>query len=219
MAEHRSPLATDDPAEHPPLLRLLARALQLWLRQQCDDVQSLEIELQGSTRELLRGRLAGVRVQASGVSYRQLELALVDLQVGELQLHLGRLWRGQPLQLPQQIPITGLVSFTPEALTRSLLQPQWQALADDLAEQLLGVTPLVGLKIHGDRLVFQAQGVGSSTPLEVETTLCAEAGSVRISTAAGGLDSLLPMDPAIRVERAAIEAGLLVLEGSATVTT
>jgi hypothetical protein len=181
-------------------------------------VQSLEIELQGSSRELLRGRLAGVRVQASGVSYRQLELALVDLQVGELQLQLGRLWRGQ-LQLPQQIPITGLVSFTPEALSRSLLQPQWQTLADDLAEQLLGVTPLVGLQVRGDRLVFQAQGVGSSTPLELETRVCAEAGSVRISTAAGGLDTLLPMDPTITVQRAAIEAGLLVLEGNATVTT
>jgi hypothetical protein len=218
MAEHCSPLATDDPPEQPPLLRLLARALQLWLRQQCDDVQSLEIELQGSTRELLRGRLAGVRVQASGVSYRQLELALVDLQVGELQLQLGRLWRGQ-LQLPQQIPITGLVSFTPEALSRSLLQPQWHALADDLADLLLGVTPLVGLQMRGDRLVFQAQGVGSSTPLELETTLCAEAGSVRIRSAAGGRDALLPMDPSITVQRAAIEAGLLVLEGRATVTT
>jgi hypothetical protein len=219
MAEHPSPRTTDDSAAGQPLLKLLARALQLWLRQQCDGAQNLEIELQGSTRELLRGRLAGVRVQASGVSYRQLELALVDLQVGELQLQVGRLWRGQPLQLPRQIPITGLVSFTPEALGRSLLQPQWQALADDLAEQLLGVTPLVGLQMRGDRLVFQAQGVGSSTPLELETTLCAEDGTVRISTAAGGLDTLLPMDPAIRVQRAAIEAGLLVLEGSATVTT
>jgi hypothetical protein len=67
--------------------------------------------------------------------------------------------------------------------------------------------------------VFQAQGVGSSTPLELETTLLAEDGGVRISATAGGNDALLPLGPAITVERAAIEAGLVVLEGSATVIT
>ncbi|MFM7513579.1 MAG: DUF2993 domain-containing protein [Cyanobium sp.] len=202
-----------------PLLKLLSKALELWLRQQCEVVQCLEIELLGSGRELLRGRLAGVRVQARGVTYQQLELALVDLRVGDLQLQLGQLWRGQPLQLPLEIAITGLVGLTPEALSRSLLQPQWQALADELAEQLLGVSPLVGLRIRDQHLVFQAQGVGSSTPLELETTLLAEDGGVRISASAGGNDALLPMGPAITVERAAIEAGLVVLEGSATVIT
>jgi hypothetical protein len=219
MVEHRSAQPASDAADRQPLLQLLARALELWLRQHCDAVQNLEIQLQGSTRELLQGRLAGVRVQARGVRYRQLELELVDLQVGELQLQLGRLWLGQLPQLPQQIPITGLVGFTPEALSRSLRQPQWQALADQLAEQLLGITPLLAVQMRGNRLVFQAQGLGRSEPLELETTLCAEAGSVRISAAAGGIDSLLPMAPSITVERAAIEAGLLVLEGSAVVTT
>jgi hypothetical protein len=202
-----------------PLLRLLARALELWLRQQCDAVQSLEIELLGSGRELLRGRLAGVRVRARSVRYHQLELALVDLQVGDLQLQLGQLWRGQPLQLPPQIPITGLVSFTPEGLSRSLLQPPWQAMADVLAEQLLGVSPMVGLQIREQHLVLQAQGLGHSAPLELEAWLSAASGGVRISAASGGIDSLLPMAPTITLQRAAIEAGLVVLEGSATVIT
>ena len=203
----------------PPALQLLARALRLWLRQQCDGAQSLEIELLGTTGQLLRGRLAGVRVRARGVSYQQLELALVDLQVGELQLSLGPLWRGQPLQLPPRIPITGMVSFTPEALSRSLLRVQWQSLADQLAERLLGVSPLLGLRIRDQHLVFRAQGLGHSTPLELDTTISAEAGSVRIRAAAGDLAALLPMDPSITVERAAVEAGMVVLEGSATVTT
>ena len=111
------------------------------------------------------------------------------------------------------------MGFTPEALSRSLLEPQWQSLADGLAEQLLGVTPVVGLRIREQRLVFQAQGVGSSEPLELDTTLRAELGHLRISAATGGSDALLAMAPAISVERAAIKAGMVVLEGSATVIT
>lgn len=201
-----------------PLLKLLSKALELWLRQQCEAVQSLEIELLGSGRELLRGRLAGVRVQARGVRYQRLELALVDLQVAALQLQLGQLWRGQPLQLPAEIPITGLVGFTPEALSRSLLEPRWQSLADGLAEQLLGVSPVLGLRIQGQQLVFQARGVGRSEPIELATSLRAEQGDLRISAAGGG-EALLVLAPAIAVQRATIEAGMVVLEGSARVIT
>ena len=206
-------------AERQPLLQLLARALQLWLRQQCEAVQTLEIQLLGSTREVLGGRLEGVQVRARGVGYRQLELSLVELQVGAVQLQLGRLWRGGPLQLPQHVAITGLVGFTPEALSKSLLQPQWQPLADQLAEQLLGISPLVGLQIRGDRLVFQAQALGSGQPVELETTIQAEAGGLRIRAAGGGIDTLLPMDPSIQLQRATLEAGMLILDGSALVTT
>jgi len=47
-------------ASHPegggPVLRLLARGLELWLRQQCDSIGHLEIQLSGSAAALLRGR-------------------------------------------------------------------------------------------------------------------------------------------------------------------
>lgn len=200
-----------------PVLQLLAAGLQLWVRQQCESVESLEIQLQGSALQLLRGRLEGVRLFARGVSYRNLRLELVELSSAGLQVQMGNLWRGQPVQLQQSFQISGLVSFTPEGLSQSLAQPQWRPLADQLAEELLGIAPLVRLAIRGDRLVFTAQAVGEPRPVELETTLQASAGSVLITAAEGAVSSLLPMDPAVEVERAVLEAGMVVLEGNATV--
>jgi hypothetical protein len=201
-----------------PVLQLLAAGLQLWVRQQCEGVESLEVLLEGSALQLLRGRLEGVRVMARGVRYRKLQLELVELTSSGLQIQMGNLWRGRPLQLQQAFRISGLVSFTPEGLSRSLAQPEWRPLADQLAEELLGIAPLVKLAIRGDRLVFTAQAVGEARPVELETTLEASAGSVLISAAAGAVSCLLPMDQAIQVDRATLEAGMVVLEGSASVT-
>lgn len=200
-----------------PVLQLLAAGLQLWVRQQCESVESLEIQLQGSALQLLRGRLEGVRLFARGVSYRNLRLELVELSSASLQVQMGNLWRGQPVQLQQSFRISGLVSFTPEGLSQSLAQPQWRPLADQLAEELLGIAPLVRLGIRGDRLVFTAQAVGEPRPVELETTLQASAGSVLITAAEGAVSCLLPMDPAVAVERAVLEASMVVLEGNATV--
>ena len=201
-----------------PVLQLLAAGLQLWVRQQCESVESLEVQLEGSALQLLRGRLEGVRMMARGVRYRKLQLELVELTSSGLQIQMGNLWRGQPLQLQQAFRISGLVSFTPEGLSRSLAQPEWRPLADQLAEELLGIAPLVKLAIRGDRLVFTAQAVGEARPVELETTLEASTGSVLISAAAGAVSCLLPMDPAIQVDRATLEAGMVVLEGSANVS-
>lgn len=200
-----------------PVLQLLAAGLQLWVRQQCESVESMEIQLQGSALQLLRGRLEGVRLFARRVSYRNLRLELVELSSASLQVQMGNLWRGQPVQLQQSFRISGLVSFTPEGLSQSLAQPQWRPLADQLAEELLGIAPLVRLAIRGDRLVFTAQAVGEPRPVELETTLQASAGSVLITAAEGAVSCLLPMDPAVDVERAVLEAGMVVLEGNATV--
>ena len=215
-------MSESSPQEIPaggPILQLLAGALQLWVRRQCQAVQSLEIQLQGSALNLLQGRLAGVRLLARGVTYRDLQLELVELNSGALQVQVGHLWRGQPLQLPRAFAITGLVSFTPEGLSRSLAQPAWRWLADQLAEDLLGVTPLVAVEIRRDQLVFKAQGVAQLPAAELETSISAHAGGVRICAGGGTIESLLPLDPTIRVDRAVLEAGMLVLEGQAQVTT
>ena len=100
-------ISGDTPNANPsrPVMQLLARGLQLWVRQQCQSIDSLEIRLEGSPLQLLRGRLAGVRLLARRVVYQQFHLELVELASGPIQVHVGNLLRGQPLQLEQAFQI------------------------------------------------------------------------------------------------------------------
>ncbi len=201
-----------------PVLRLLSGALQLWLRQQCERADSLEIALQGSAWSLLRGRLAGVRVRARGVRYQNLQLELVDLTSGPLRIQMGNLWQRKALELQHAFTIRGLVSFTSAGLNHSLAEPRWRSLADQLAEELLGITPLVGLRLGDNNLVLAAQGVGAAGPVEQATTIEASEGGLELVTLDGTQRTLLPLDASLRVEQATVEAGMLVLAGEATVT-
>jgi hypothetical protein len=201
-----------------PVLRLLAAALQLWLRRQCDRLDSLELQLQGSAAAVLGGRLAGVRVRARGVRYQHLQLELVDLTSGPLRVQMGSLWRGQPMQLQEPFEIRGLVSFSAAGLNHSLAQPRWRPLADQLAEELLGITPLVGLRMDDTSVVLAAQGLGEPTPVEVRTTVEVCPGGLALVSEDGSHRSLLAMDGSLRLGRASVKAGLLVLDGEATVT-
>ncbi|WP_228008946.1 LmeA family phospholipid-binding protein [Cyanobium sp. LEGE 06113] len=198
-----------------PLLQLLATGLQLWIRRQCEQIGALSLELEGRDLQLLRGRLAGAQLQARQVRYRGLELDAVTLTSEPISLQVAGLRRGQAIELGQPFGIRGEVRFSPEGLEHSLAQASWQPLADQLAGQLLGSAAWRGssLSLRREHLVLRSHGA-----LELETSLSAEAGTVLIRAVDGSAELRLPMDPAVRIERAAVENGRLVLQGRATVT-
>ncbi len=198
-------------AGNSPVLNLLASGLQAWIRQQCEAVESLELQLHGSALGLLRGRLEGVSLVARRVIYSSLEIEMVELRSSAIQVQLGNLLKGQALQLHQAFQIEGYVAFTAAGLCRSLCMPQWRGLGDQLAETLLGLTPLQEVRIERDRLILQAQGMSCDTLPE------AVDGHLELRRAEGEQRVALPGDPNIQISEANLEGRLLQLHGTARV--
>ncbi len=201
-----------------PVLGLLARGLELWLRQQCDGIERLEIRLEGSAAQLMGGRLEGVVLEARRVTYRNLRIDRVQLRSDPIRVRMGALLRSKSLQLDHPFAVRGLVCFNADDLARSLASPAWRSLGDGLAEELLGVSPLAGLRMDADRLILFASGSGTSVPLEVAAEVVAADGTVLLRSRAGGVEARLPMDPSIRIDRAELASGLLELRGEALVS-
>jgi hypothetical protein len=227
-----------------PVLGLLSRGLELWLRQQCDTIEALEIQLEGSATQLLRGRLDGVRLRARGVVFQRLEFEQVELRSDPIRVRMGALLRGRSFQLEEAFRIQGVVVFSAAGLRRTLGTPEWHGLGDQMAEELLGITPLGDLRIEDDRLILQANLAPGDPPLEravrvravegtlelrsepppapqgqpsKEATAAAEAAEAAEPAQAEAATLSLPMDPNVQLERAALGGGLLELHGSARV--
>jgi hypothetical protein len=195
-----------------PVLQLLASGLQFWIRQQCDTVENLELQLHGSGLGLLRGRLEGVSLVARHVVFSSLEIERVELRSEAIQVQLGNLLKGRPLQLDHPFQITGYAAFSGAGLSRSLCTPHWRPLGDALVDGLLGLTPLQSLVIERDRLVLRAQGMSCDTLPE------AIDGGLRLRHCDSDQWVALPADPNIQIQNANLEGGLLQLHGTARVS-
>lgn len=204
-------------SEGGPLLALVAKGLELWLRQQCQDVQQLEIRLEGSMAQLLRGHLQGVHLRARQVVFQNISLERVHLRSEPIQMKIGGLLRGQSLRLEQAFVVKGSVVLTGEGLSRSLATPEWQALGDHLCETLLGVTPLKAVKLQDGRLILQANAPQAGPPLEVETRLGLTPMGLLVCPLDGRPPLPVAMDEAIRLDQAEVRSGLLELTGEALV--
>jgi len=195
-----------------PVLQLLASGLQFWIRQQCESVDQLELQLHGSTLALLRGRLEGVSLVARKAIFSALEIERVELRSGAISVQIGRLMKGQSLQLDQSFSVTGSAEFSGTGLSRSFSSAHWRGLGDQISEALLGLTPLQELTIAGDQLLVRAQG------REMATEPLAEAGCVVLQQSNGPQRYALPGDPNITIEQAELQSGRLLVSGKATVS-
>jgi hypothetical protein len=125
---------------------------------------------------------------------------------------VGKLLKGQALQLEHPFEIRGYAAFTGPGLSRSLSTPHWRSLGDALVDGLMGLSPLQSLQIERDRLVIAAQGRRCDTvPRGVDGTL-------ELRTEANDHTFRLPSDPNIRIEEANLEGGMLQLHGTARVS-
>ena len=207
-----------------PVLRLLSKGLELWLRQQCEAIEELQIQLEGSAAQLVRGRLEGVRLQARGVSFQQLRFERVELRSTPMQVRMGVLLRSQTLRLENPFEISGRVSFSAEGLSSSLTAPPWSVLGDALAQDLLGQSPLGGVRFEGDRLILNLSVTEPEQALERASRLRIEDGGLVLraeTDATGGVptEARVPRDPNIHFEQARVEGDRLELHGRARVST
>ncbi|RZO14821.1 DUF2993 domain-containing protein [Synechococcus sp. UW105] len=201
-----------------PILQFLANGLNLWIRSQCDEVGDLNLLLNGSALQLLKGKLNGVELEGRLVTFQGLPIHHAELRSGPLSLNLNPAQPGQILQLKHDFQLTGAVTMRGVDLNRALLTERWRWLGDWLAEQLMGLSTLGGLEIDNDILVLTAPVSNAGEVVSKRFRLDAANGTVRICRIEAEGEVLLPMDQKITIEAADLKAGQLHLNGGATVT-
>lgn len=200
-----------------PFLALLSKGLELWLRRQCQEVDTLELQLEGAMAQWLQGNLQGVRLRARRVVFQNLSLEQVDLASEPILLKLPGLLRQQPLQLDQPFRVRGSVVFSEEGLSRSLTRPEGQELADLLCQGLQGGGTLQGAQLQEGRLILQVLPPEGGQPEALQTHIVLGDAGLQVAPLQGGSAVAIPLDEAISIERAEVRDGRLELAGVALV--
>ena len=164
-----------------PILQLLANGLSLWIRRQCDEVGDLNLKLNGSALQLLRGKLKGVELEGRLVTFQGLPIHQAEVSSGPLNLNLKPQAPTQILQLQDAFALQGNVTMRGVDLNRALLTDRWRWLGDWLAEQLMGLNTLGSLEIDNDLLILSAPVLNAREIVKKQFRLDAAQGTIRIS--------------------------------------
>lgn len=129
------------------LSKVLSTAIRLWLRSQVEQVEALQVKIEGSDRLLLSGQVPKVSVAAARAVYQGLYLGQISLVAKEIQINLSQVLKGQPLRLLEPVPVEGELHLQQADLNHSLQVP---LLANGLTEFWLILLKAAGLTKPAD---------------------------------------------------------------------
>jgi hypothetical protein len=113
----------------------------VWLRSQVSQVDDLQVDIAGGSRQILGGMIPRIAVFAAGAVYQGLALGSIDLIAENIQINLPQVLRGQALRLLAPIAVMAEAKFTAADLQASLAAPLLAQAITDLLTQILATQP------------------------------------------------------------------------------
>ncbi|MBF2028674.1 MAG: DUF2993 domain-containing protein [Oscillatoriales cyanobacterium C42_A2020_001] len=226
--------------------RVLAPAVQLWVRSQLEYVENLQIEVEAGDRQLLSGAMSQVSAAASKAVYRGLHFSQISVAGEQIRTNLPQMLRGKAFRLLTAFPVSGEVTLSEADLNASLQAP---LLANVVTEFLLTLLPQDGedvatskltqptlrdvrVQLGEGELTFTAILVTPSleSPIAIRTGISIKNGnllklegfqhqpSISDLTAVSKTSFTFPLGSDVYLETLKIQAGFLYCKGRVTVT-
>ncbi len=143
-----TPVTATPSRQHRWISSLLRPAIKLWLQSQMESVAELTVEIEAGDRQLLGGCIPQVSLAAQQAVYRGLHLSQIAVQGRDIQVNLGQVMRGKPLQLLHPVPVAVDLCLQEKDLNRSLGAPLLAGAVADLLAEWLRAAHVVGLQGH-----------------------------------------------------------------------
>lgn len=125
--------------------KVLSPAVQLWLRSQVEEVESLQFKIIGGDRQILSGHIPTVSVAASRAIYQGLHLSQLQLEGSSIRVNLGQILKGKPLRLLEPVPIAGQLLLQDSDLQASLQSPLLSTAVTEFLSTLLQSNKITNL--------------------------------------------------------------------------
>jgi hypothetical protein len=117
--------------------KVLSPAVQLWLRSQVEQVETLQFNIVGGDRQIVTGHIPGVAIAANHAVYQGLHLSQLQLEGTGIRVNLGQILKGKPLRLLEPVPITGELLLEQSDLQASVQAPLLSTALTDILTTLL----------------------------------------------------------------------------------
>jgi len=149
------------------LTTILTSGLRLWLTSQLDTVQNLQLSLISSDRQLLQGMIPKAILKSEFAIYQGLQFDQISLTAEDIWVNLSHLFKGEPLEPLNPIPLSGNVRMSETHLNASLASSLLQSGIKDFLSLLLKTDALSTfhwekITLHSQQFILQGKTLSSS---------------------------------------------------------
>ncbi len=200
-----------------PLLKILAKGLNLWIRSKCNLVDSLSIDIQGSSLNLMRGSIDKLSIKAEGIDYQGIIFDTADIKSSKLKISLSFDNKTNLVKLDDTFEIDGKFSMSNNNINQVLMSERWHFISTLIARKLMDSDHLLSVSIESNLLKLKAFDPKQDLTMEDLFSVSVSSDTIKISNTKTNNYLLLPMDKLIKIKCAFIERNIFFIKGKALV--
>ena len=129
------------------LTKIVEIGLEIWLRDQCESINKVKIELNSTTLQLLSGRLSSAKLLAEKVTFKGLPLDKVELTSSPILMRINLSDQNQKISFREGFQVQGSISLLSRNVEEIIFSAQWEWIREWMANNLLETTSLESLVI------------------------------------------------------------------------
>ena len=199
-----------------PLLKILSIALKSWIRTKCKRIGDLEIEINGSSFSLFRGELKEVKVKASNVIFKDIELSKVLLESSPIKVNINFQKENKNL-ITSDFKLKGNIMLSEKDLNALIECRNWYWIKDWLRETLLEDSMPINFSISDEEVFLVSKTPNKKGTLKSKLIVTTKSKTLLINNKSLAKESLLPMDSLIEIECCSIKNKSLDINFKSTV--
>ncbi len=199
-----------------PLIYIIEKGIEFWIRSQCKSIKNINLELAGSTLQLLSGKLLSIRLIANEANFKELPLHHIEIYSGPLQIEFSPSNKQQKISLSESFSIKGFIALTSKGLNQLISATEWAWIREWLSIELLEAKHLESITINEDIFELEYSSLDDKYQL-FKSNFEVKASSGTILFKDKSKEILLPMDPSIQIENVTLRNGEMLLSGYAKV--
>tara|TARA_B100000700_G_scaffold82473_1_gene92892 strand:- start:6790 stop:7431 length:642 start_codon:yes stop_codon:yes gene_type:complete len=195
------------------LARLLEKGIEIILRKECKKISDLQIKIFASTKQIFKGLINKIHIEAKDINYKELYLDEVDLETEKVNIQFRI---NKELKLKNDFSIDLKIKLSEKSLKRILFSKNWSWIKDLLSREMLNTNNLDNLKIINDQIELEAI-TGTSKNIE-RINIGSKNGKIFLENKSNNKSILIPIEDKVYIKSTDLKDNSITLLANSTVS-
>ena len=186
------------PGINNPILKIISIALEMWAKSKCQQIEDINIRINGSISEIMRGELASVKLIATKINFQDIYIQEIKLSSGKITIKSDNLLKRKIITSSNSFKLEGKLSFSETNINQIINSERWEWTNKWLSENLLNQSNDYSIFLEDKGLLIKSVNPKSKDVKEDNLNISISNNSLLFENKEKDLYQLLPMDPNIK---------------------
>ncbi len=194
-----------------PFLQVISLGIELWIRGNCNSIESIKIKLLATLSEAWGGKLSGINLKAKEVDFNSIYIQNLYLLTGPINLNTNLFNKSKGIILSKNFSIEGELTLSEKNLIDTINAPKWKWIKEWLSKNLIQGESFIYCKFSEQGLIIVSESIDNKLKTEHKISIEVANNTLCLKNSTQSNNNFLPMDPSIKITDMKLKNNTLLL--------